>query len=109
MLFTFLNSFSQEILEFNQGVLLYAILITSLIMTFAMIKARGKKIKDVLVTDLNINFLEDDAEQQMEEEIQDYHEAELANSELVEENEIIPKEGINDDSHEDIISKMEEE
>jgi NhaP-type Na+/H+ or K+/H+ antiporter len=51
--------FKYYIPEFYQGVLLFVILITSIVMTFALIKARGKKISEVLIKDLNINYIED--------------------------------------------------
>jgi len=63
--------------EFYQGVLLYAILVTSLIMTFALIKAKGKKISQVMIKDLNLNYLEDDLEAEIEEEVREYHLSEL--------------------------------
>jgi len=69
--------FKYYIPEFYQGVLLYAILVTSLIMTFALIKAKGKKISDVMIKDLNLNYLEDGMEKEMAEDIKEYHEAEL--------------------------------
>ncbi|MEN8787725.1 MAG: cation:proton antiporter [Flavobacteriales bacterium] len=69
--------FKYDIPEFYQGVLLYAILVTSLIMTFALIKAKGKKISDVMIKDLNLNYLEDGMEKEMAEDIKEYHEAEL--------------------------------
>lgn len=91
--------------DFQQGVLLYAILITSVIMTIAMIKARGKKISDIMIKDLNFNYLEDNAEAVMEEEIREYHEAELNEMEGSELN----QETTNNDAPDDIITKMEEE
>lgn len=93
--------FKYYIPEFYQGVLLYVILITSLVMTFALIKARGKKITDVMIKDLNLNYIEDDMEEEMAEEIREYHESELGIDDLVEE--------IDLDNPEDIIGKIEEE
>jgi len=46
-------------------------------MTFALIKAKGKKISDVMIKDLNLNYLEDGMEKEMAEDIKEYHEAEL--------------------------------
>lgn len=88
-----------EIPEFQQGVLLYAILITSVIMTIAMIKSRGKKISDIMIKDLNFNYLEDDAEMEMEEELREYHEDVLEEMEGSE---------FRNDAPDDIISKMED-
>ncbi len=85
--------FKYYIPEFYQGVLLFAILITSLIMTFALIKAKGKKISEVMIKDLNLNYLEDGMEEEMADEIKDYHESELRK----------------DTSHQDTISLNEEE
>jgi NhaP-type Na+/H+ or K+/H+ antiporter len=72
--------FKYYIPEFYQGVLLYAILVTSLIMTFALIKAKGKKISQVMIKDLNLNYLEDDLEAEIEEEVREYHQSELGES-----------------------------
>lgn len=83
-----------EIPDFQQGVLLYAILITSIIMTITMIKSRGKKISEIMIKDLNFNYLEDDMEKEFEEDLQDYSESELNKTEGA-------------DFPEDIISKME--
>ncbi len=93
--------FKYYIPEFYQGVLLFVILITSLIMTFALIKARGKKITDVMIKDLNLNYIEDGMEEEMEQEIKEYHESELGIDSVEEE--------IDLDKPEDIIGKMEEE
>lgn len=88
--------------EFYQGVLLFVILITSIVMTVALIKARGKKISDIMIKDLNFNYIEDGMEKEMEEEIKEYHESELGIQESTLEGEV-------DQSPEDIIGKMEEE
>jgi hypothetical protein len=74
-------------------------------MTFALIKAKGKKISDVIIKDLNFNFIEDGMEEEMEDEIREYHESELdINQE--EENSI---EDINSSEPEDIIGDIENE
>ena len=91
--------------NFDSGVLLYTILITSLVMTFALIKAKGKKISDVMIKDLNFNFIEDGMEEEMEDEIREYHESELGINQE-EENSI---EDINSSEPEDIIGDIENE
>lgn len=63
--------------EFNQGIILYTILVSSVIMTFALIRANGRKIRDVIINDLNLNYLEDGIEREMLEEEIKYHESEL--------------------------------
>jgi NhaP-type Na+/H+ or K+/H+ antiporter len=68
---------SFHIPEFSQGILLYAILITSVIMTFALIRAKGKKISDVIIKDRNLNFLKDGLEKEMLEDDIKYHESEI--------------------------------
>ena len=99
--------------DFYQGVLLYAILITSVIMTIAMIKSRGKKISEIMIKDLNFNYIEDDAERELEEELREYYSEETEESELqsgslkdivTEIEDAVSKES----SPEDIISKMED-
>ena len=97
---------SFEILNFEPGVLLYTILITSLVMTFSLIKAKGKKISDVMIKDLNFNYIEDGMEEQMEGEIREYHESELGIDST--EGEIFD-EDIKSSEPEDIISDMEDE
>lgn len=91
--------------NFDSGVLLYTILITSLVMTFALIKAKGKKISDVMIKDLNFNFIEDGMEEEMEDEIREYHDSELGINQE-EENSI---EDINSSEPEDIIGDIENE
>jgi Kef-type K+ transport system membrane component KefB len=85
--------FKYYIPQFYQGVLLYAILVTSLIMTFALIKAKGKKISDVMIKDLNLNYLADGMEEEVAQDIKEYHESKLGQSKQ-------PK---------DIITNLEEE
>ena len=92
--------------DFYQGVLLYVILISSLIMTFALIRAKGKKISDIMIKDLNFNYLEDGLEEEMEEDLKEYYEAEL---ESLEHDDFIEVSENIDSEPEDIISKMEEE
>ncbi len=63
--------------EFSQGILLYAILITSVIMTFALIRAKGRKVSDVIIRDHNLNYLQDGVEKEVLEDEIKYHESEL--------------------------------
>lgn len=58
--------------NFDPGILLYTILITSVIMTISLIVARGQKVKDVLIDNLNINYIEDDAVKAQHEEEKEY-------------------------------------
>lgn len=58
--------------NFDPGILLYTILITSVIMTISLIVARGQKVKDVLIDNLNINYIEDDAVKAQHDEEKEY-------------------------------------
>lgn len=64
---------SHVIAEFNPGILLFVILITSLIMSVALILYRGEKVTEVLMPQIPIKILnkdkEDDAEDLDEEEL----------------------------------------
>jgi NhaP-type Na+/H+ or K+/H+ antiporter len=60
--------------SFDPGILLYTILITSLVMTFALILSRGQKVKEVLIDNLNLNYLEDDVVKMQHEEEKEYFE-----------------------------------
>ena len=63
--------------EFNQGILLYTILISSVIMTFALIRANGRKISDVFIKEHNLNYLEDSLNEQISDEIIEFHKSEI--------------------------------
>ena len=63
--------------EFNQGILLYTILISSVIMTFALIRARGRSIKDVLIKEHNLSYLEDELNEDIDQKAQEYHTREV--------------------------------
>ncbi len=58
--------------NFDPGILLYTILITSVVMTIALIAARGQKVRDVFIENLNLNYLEDQVEKQRFEEEKEY-------------------------------------
>ena len=98
---------------FDQGILLYTILITSLVMTFALIKAKGKKISDILIKDLNLNYIEDGMEEELEEDIREYYEAELGiesiDVKLNREKSITDIDENSLDEPEDIIGKIEKD
>jgi len=93
---------NNEIANFDQGILLYVILITSIIMTVALIKAKGKNVTDVFLKDKNFNYLEDNIEEDLKDEIQEFYEE---NSDLMDETE----EEIKSNKPMDVISKLEEE
>ncbi len=58
--------------SFDPGILLYTILITSLVMTFALILSRGQKVREVLIDNLNFNILEDQMQKEKEEDEEEY-------------------------------------
>lgn len=58
--------------NFDPGILLYTILITSVVMTIALIAARGQKVRDVFIENLNLNYLEDQVEKQRIKEEGEY-------------------------------------
>lgn len=58
--------------DFDPGILLYTILITSIVMTFALIMSRGQKVKEVLIDNFNLNYIEDQVEKEREEEEEEY-------------------------------------
>jgi hypothetical protein len=52
-------SYDYRITQFDQGILLFTILITSIIMTLSLIMDRGDKVKDVLLESIKIKQSDD--------------------------------------------------
>ena len=102
LLFNLIPKDEYEIPNFDSGIILYVILITSIVMTVALIKSKGKKVSDVLLKDMNFNYLEDNMEEDLEDEIQEFHEESSELQELEDEIKIV-------NPPVDIISKLEEE
>lgn len=59
---------NMQLSNFDEGILLYTILITSIIMTIALISSRGQNVREVLIDNLNLNYIEDQLERKEEEE-----------------------------------------
>lgn len=78
LLFFVIGAHPEFVIEdFNPGILLFVILITSLIMTWALIRYRGEKVKDVLFSQLpgrkvdeDKDGIDDDSEEDVERNVE---------------------------------------
>jgi len=81
MLTTYDPHMDFTIREFDQGILLFTILITSVIMTISLIMNRGDKITEVLLDSIKMKPNDNNIVDKIENSLTDGHEDSFANSE----------------------------